>query len=166
MPFEGSTLQCDARKTPQCDVGQSEAPEGVCPLCHLPPISPFTDPSALRAPSPSPDVRLGSLTLMRHKMTFSHFSKGFIRPNLGEESGCGLTYRFQVSGTPLLCPSESGGRGAKLRRGYVSPLIRSPFFFTYPLRFARPPNLEGQSGGMPNGKRKCENGKLKAEVRK
>ena len=29
VPFEGSTLQCDARKTPQCDVGQSEA-EGVC----------------------------------------------------------------------------------------------------------------------------------------
>ena len=39
-------------------------------------------------------------------------------PNLGEESGGGLTYRFQVLGTPLLCPSESGGRGAKLRRGY------------------------------------------------
>ena len=118
MPFEGSTLQCDARKTPQCDVGQSEAPEGVCPLCHLPPISPFTDPSALRAPSPSPDVRLGSLTLMRHKMTFSHFSKGFIRPNLGEESGVWLTFRFQVSSSHPLCPSESGGRGATLRRGY------------------------------------------------
>ena len=59
----------------------------------------FTDPSALRAPSPSPDVRLGSLTLMRHKMTFSHFSKGFIRPNLGEESECGLlaVSEFQVS---------------------------------------------------------------------
>ena len=54
----------------------------------------FTDPSALRAPSPSPDVRLGSLTLMRHKMTFSHFSKGFIRPNLGEERRSG----FQISG--------------------------------------------------------------------
>ena len=27
---------------------------------------------------------------MRHKMTFSHFSKDLIRPNLGEESGCGL----------------------------------------------------------------------------
>ena len=57
----------------------------------------FTDPSALRAPSPSPDVRLGSLTLMRHKMTFSHFSKGFIRPNLGEERGSG----FQISAHPL-----------------------------------------------------------------
>ena len=56
-------------------------------------------PSAIRAPSPSPDVRLGSLTLMRHKMTFSHFSKGFIRPNLGEESECGLlaVSEFQVS---------------------------------------------------------------------
>ena len=30
---------------------------------------------------------------MRHKMTFSHFSKGFIRPNLGEESGCGYDKR-------------------------------------------------------------------------
>ena len=31
-------------------------------------------------------------------MTFSHFSKGFIRPNLGEESGCGLVsgFKFQV----------------------------------------------------------------------
>ena len=26
-------------------------------------------------------------------MTFSHFSKGFIRPNLGEESGCGYDKR-------------------------------------------------------------------------
>ena len=62
------------------------------------PRSFFTDPSAIRAPSPSPDVRLGSLTLMRHKMTFSHFSKGFIRPNLGEESGCGLLsgFTFQI----------------------------------------------------------------------
>ena len=25
VPFEGSTLQCDARKTLQCDAGQSEA---------------------------------------------------------------------------------------------------------------------------------------------
>ena len=35
---------------------------------------------------------------MRHKMTFSHFSKGFIRPNLEEESGCGLVsgFKFQV----------------------------------------------------------------------
>ena len=88
------------------------------------PRSFFTDPYALRAPSPSPDVRLGSLTLMRHKMTFSHFSKGFIRPNLGEESGCGLTYRFQVLGTPLLCPSESGGRAK--RRGSVHSSSRTP----------------------------------------
>ena len=36
---------------------------------------------------------------------------------------------------------------------------RSPLFFTYPLRFARPPNLEGQSGGYD--KRKTERGKRK-----
>ena len=68
----------------QIGVTRSEAPEGVCFIARLSPLS-FTDPSALRAPSPSPDVRLGSLTLMRHKMTFGHFSKGLIRPNLGEE---------------------------------------------------------------------------------
>ena len=28
MPFEGSTLQCDARKTPQCDVGQTRRGRG------------------------------------------------------------------------------------------------------------------------------------------
>ena len=59
----------------KCENGKLSAPRSF-----------FTAPSTLRAPSPSPDVRLGSLTLMRHKMTFSHFSKGFIRPNLEEES--------------------------------------------------------------------------------
>ena len=34
-----------------------------------------------------PDVKLGSLTLIRHKMTLSHFSKGLIRPVSGGESG-------------------------------------------------------------------------------
>ena len=68
--------------------GNVKTENGKLPIHRSPLI--FTDPSALRAPSPSPDVRLGSLTLMRHKMTFSHFSKGFIRPNLGEESG-GMT---------------------------------------------------------------------------
>ena len=33
--------------------------------------------------SSSPDVKLGSLTLIRHKMTLSHFSKGLIRPVSG-----------------------------------------------------------------------------------
>ena len=33
--------------------------------------------------SSSPDVKLGSLTLIRHKMTLSHFSKGLIRPISG-----------------------------------------------------------------------------------
>ena len=38
--------------------------------------------------------------------------------------------------------------------GVCFPVPRSPLFFTYPLRFARPPNLEGQSGG--DDKRKTE----------
>ena len=32
-----------------------------------------------------PDAKLGSLTLIRHKMTLSHFSKGLIRPVSGGE---------------------------------------------------------------------------------
>ena len=40
---------------------------------------------------------------MRHKMTFSHFSKDLIRPNLGEESGVGLAFKFLVSS--FMCPS-------------------------------------------------------------
>ena len=36
--------------------------------------------------SSSPDVKLGSLTLIRHKMTLSHFSKGLIRPVSGGQS--------------------------------------------------------------------------------
>ena len=36
--------------------------------------------------SSSPDVKLGSLTLIRHKMTSSHFSKGLIRPVSGGQS--------------------------------------------------------------------------------
>ena len=35
----------------------------------------------------SPGVKLGSLTLMRHKMTFSHFSKDLIRPVSGGQCG-------------------------------------------------------------------------------
>ena len=33
--------------------------------------------------SSSPDVKLGSLTLIRYKMTLSHFSKDLIRPVSG-----------------------------------------------------------------------------------
>ena len=36
--------------------------------------------------SSSPDVKLGSLTLIRHKMTSSHFSKGLFRPVSGGQS--------------------------------------------------------------------------------
>ena len=56
-------------------------------------------------------------------MTFSHFSKGFIRPNLGEESGCGYDKRKCENGnvkgvvslqsviaictlSPVLCPNR------------------------------------------------------------
>ena len=60
-----------------------------------------------------------------------------------------------VSGTPLLCPpkigvtSPQGGGGMTngKRKGENGNPIAHPLFFTYPLRFARPPNLEGQSGG-------------------
>ena len=48
---------------------------------------------------------------MRHKMTFSHFSKDLIRPNLGEESRC-VCYQvsgFQVSHAHPLCPPKLGG---------------------------------------------------------
>ena len=91
---------------------------GGMPIMPPPTYLAFYRPLRPSGTSPSPDVRLGSLTLMTHKMTFSHYSKGFIRPNLGEESGVWLTFRFQVSSSHPLCPSESGGRGATLRRGY------------------------------------------------
>ena len=40
----------------------------------------------LRGTLSEPDVKLGSLTLIRHNMTLSHFSKGLIRPVSGGES--------------------------------------------------------------------------------
>ena len=94
MPFEGSTLQCDARKTPQCDAGQSEA-EGGClftpVVCFIARLSPLSSNRPLRPSGTS--------------------------PNLEEESGVWLTFRFQVSSSHPLCPSKIGGRGATLRRG-------------------------------------------------
>ena len=45
----------------------------------------LSTPSPLRGTLSEPDVKLGSLTLIRHKMTLSHFSKGLIRPVSGEE---------------------------------------------------------------------------------
>ena len=36
--------------------------------------------------SSNPDVKLGSLTLIRHKMTLGHFSKDLIRPVSGGQS--------------------------------------------------------------------------------
>ena len=47
----------------------------------------LSTPSPLRGTLSEPDVKLGSLTLIRHKMTLSHFSKGLIRPVSGVESG-------------------------------------------------------------------------------
>ena len=46
----------------------------------------FIHPLPLRGTLSEPDVKLGSLTLIRHKMTLSHFSKGLIRPVSGGES--------------------------------------------------------------------------------
>ena len=45
--------------------------------------------------SSSPGVKLGSLTLMRHKMTLSHFSKDLIRP----VSGGQLVIEYRVQST-------------------------------------------------------------------
>ena len=42
--------------------------------------------SPLRGTLSELDVKLGSLTLIRHKMTLSHFSKGLIHPVSGVES--------------------------------------------------------------------------------
>ena len=57
--------------------------------------------SSLQSPPPFalPNVALGSAPLIGYKMTFSHFSKGFIRPNLGEESGCGLVSGYRYPST-------------------------------------------------------------------
>ena len=54
-------------------------------------------------------------------------------PNLEEESGCGLTYRFQVLGTPLLCPSKIGVTSPQGGGGMTTavPVLRS---FYRPLR--------------------------------
>ena len=69
---------------------------------------------------------------MRHKMTFSHFSKGFIRPNLGEESGGAY---LQVSGFKRQVPI------------HFVPLSQGD-------------EEQSSGGGMQNGKGKAENGKL------
>ena len=45
----------------------------------------LSTPSSLRATLSEPDVKLGSLTFIRHKMTLSHFSKGLIHPVSGGE---------------------------------------------------------------------------------
>ena len=41
-------------------------------------------------------------------MTFSHFSKGFIRPNLGEEIGCGLGSGFKFQVLRFFVPQSQG----------------------------------------------------------
>ena len=45
----------------------------------------LSTPSPLRGTLSEPDVKLGSLTFIRHKMTLSHFSKGLIHPVSGGE---------------------------------------------------------------------------------
>ena len=45
--------------------------------------NPFYPPPPPAGTLSEPDVKLGSLTLIRHKMTLSHFSKGLIRPVSG-----------------------------------------------------------------------------------
>ena len=65
-----------------------------------------------------PDVKLGSLTLIRHKMTLSHFSKGLIRPVSGVES-------VTIENTaPANCPPETGGTRSEATEGVdKTPLI-------------------------------------------
>ena len=72
---------------------------------------------------------------MRHKMTFSHFSKGFIRPNLGEESGGAY---LQVSGFKRQVPI------------HFVPLSQGD-------------EEQSSGGGMQNGKGKGEKGKRRGE---
>ena len=54
----------------------------------------FYPPPPLRA---LPSVKLGSLTLMRHKMTFSHFSKDLIRPLSQRDSMLARCLRRYIS---------------------------------------------------------------------
>ena len=61
-----------------------------------------------------PSVALGSAPLRGHRMTSSHSSKDPLRPLTQRDS------QLQQNITaPANCPSKLGGRGAKLRRGYV-----------------------------------------------
>ena len=45
---------------------------------------------------------------MRHKMTFSHFSKDLIRPNLGEESKRNQYSAFSVARSERLIQRQRG----------------------------------------------------------
>ena len=47
----------------------------------------LSTPSLLRGTLSEPDVKMGSLTFIRHRMTSSHSSKDLIRPVSGGESG-------------------------------------------------------------------------------
>ena len=78
---------------------------------------------------------------MRHKMTFSHFSKGFIRPNLEEESGCEPTFMFQsfkfhvsIHFVPLSQGDEeqSSGGGMFLRSSLPALFYIPPSASPYP----------------------------------
>ena len=62
---------------------------------------------------------------MRHKMTFSHFSKGFILPNLGEESGgaylqvSGFKRQVLIHFVPLSQGDEEQSSGGGMKNGKV-----------------------------------------------
>ena len=65
-------------KTENGKVNQRSTPEGAeVKTENYPP------PPPLRGTLSEPDVKLGSLTFIRHKMTLSHFSKGLIHPVSG-----------------------------------------------------------------------------------
>ena len=73
----------------------------VCGWCFVA-KGDLSTPSASLVSS-SPDVKLGSLTLIRHKMTLSHFSKGLIRPG-SEGQLAGAVFSIVTDS-----PSETGG---------------------------------------------------------
>ena len=100
----------------------------------------ISTPSATLVSS-SPDVKLGSLTLMRHKMTLSHFSKGLIRPVSGGQfcwrgaCGCnrslpsGASEVFRRSTECASVPREGSTpvrRADKLGRGLYSKNLYIP----------------------------------------
>ena len=71
--------------------------------------------SLLRGTLFEPDVKLGSLTFIRHKMTLSHFSKGLIHPVSGGELVT-IGKRKTIT-APADCPPETGGTRSEATEG-------------------------------------------------